>query len=76
MSCHGTATVGSTIGAQGIATLSYPELYTKPIAFKTDPRFATFTRTDFSWAIPGDAQPPPPGTGSASGSGSGSAPPK
>jgi hypothetical protein len=58
MSCHGMATVGSTIGAQGIATLPYPEGYTKPIAFKTDPRFATFTRTDFSWAIPGDAQPP------------------
>lgn len=63
MSCHGTATVGSTIDPKtGIATLSYPELYLQPIEFKTDARFATFTRTDFSWAIPGDAQPPATGT--------------
>ncbi len=57
MTCHGTATVGAI--AQGtITTLSYPETYQKPIDFKSDPRFATFTRTDFSWAIPQDAQPP------------------
>lgn len=58
MSCHGTATVGSTISSSGISTLNYPDGYTKAINFDTDPRFATFTRTDFSWAIPSDSQQP------------------
>lgn len=58
MSCHGTATVGSVIGTGGISTLGYPDSYTKPILFDSDPRFATFTRTDFSWAIPSDSQRP------------------
>lgn len=58
MSCHGNATVGSKVDKNGISTLSYPETYTAPIDFNTDPQFAKFTRTDFSWAIPTDAQPP------------------
>lgn len=57
MSCHGTATVGA-IASGTITTLSYPATYQKPIDFKKDPMFATFTRTDFSWAIPQDAAPP------------------
>lgn len=56
MSCHGTATVGSDLGSSGIATLRYPETYVHPIDFDADPRFAPFTRTDFSWAIPSDSR--------------------
>jgi hypothetical protein len=59
MSCHGTATVGSSVGKNGIHTLEYPADYTAPIDFENDPRFAAFTRTDFSWAIPGDSNAPP-----------------
>jgi hypothetical protein len=58
MSCHGTATVGSDLGPGGISTLRYPDSYQRPIDFDTDPRFSTFTRTDFSWAIPSDSQRP------------------
>jgi hypothetical protein len=59
MSCHGTATVGSTIDPKnGISTLEYPPQYTAPIDFDNDPRFANFTRTDFAWSIPGDSQIP------------------
>jgi hypothetical protein len=74
MSCHGTATAGAPAIQPGstppnqITTLSYPPDYTKPIDFKNDPRYANYTRTDFSWAIPGNArvdlpqplQPPAP----------------
>ncbi len=59
MSCHGTATVGSQFQDGQIQTLSYPGDYDKPIDFNNDPRFKDYTRTDFSWAIPGDSQPPP-----------------
>ncbi len=62
MSCHGTATVASTFspdpqkpGYEVINTLSYPLDYKAPISFTTDKRFATYTRTDFSWAIPQDS---------------------
>jgi hypothetical protein len=64
MSCHGTATVGA-LGSNGINTLGYPEEYRTPINFNTDPRFAKFTRTDFSWAIPQDSQPASTGTAPA-----------
>src|SRR6266567_730342 len=65
MSCHGTATVsGPPITTSGVTqptTLPYPPNYAKPISFgqgnvPIDPRFAGFTRTDFSWAIPGNAK--------------------
>lgn len=66
MSCHGTATVGpaqlqansSPPPAQinTVSTLNYPPAYDKPIDFGNDPMFSGFTRTDFSWAIPGDAR--------------------
>ncbi len=75
MSCHGTATVGSTFKNGSITTLGYPELYKAPISFTTDSRFATFTRTDFSWAIPGDAVPPSASGDGGSGSGGGAAAP-
>jgi len=59
MSCHGVATVGSPLGgtpeAPVLPSLNYPPDYKKPINFDTDPRFSTFTKTDFSWAIQGDA---------------------
>jgi len=57
MSCHGTATAGSPLSGSPLSlpTLNYPADYKKPIDFNNDPRFATFTRTDFSWAIPGNA---------------------
>lgn len=58
MSCHGTATVGSKFQSGQIETLSYPPDYKRPIDFNNDPRFKDYTRTDFSWAIPGDSQPP------------------
>jgi hypothetical protein len=65
VSCHGVATASGPIitvsGVQGPTTLPYPPDYAKPISFgqgnvPIDPRFAGFTRTDFSWAIPGNAQ--------------------
>ncbi|HEX5703977.1 MAG TPA: hypothetical protein VFX97_12305 [Pyrinomonadaceae bacterium] len=68
VSCHGTATVsGPPITNQNPppsanpTTLPYPPDYKKPISFgqggkPIDPRFAGFTRTDFSWAIPQNAQ--------------------
>lgn len=55
MSCHGVATVGSPLAKGQLPTLNYPPAYTQPIDFDNDPRFATFTRTDFSWAIPVNA---------------------
>ena len=57
MSCHGTATAGSPLSGSPLSlpTLNYPADYKKPIDFNADPRFATFTKTDFSWAIPGNA---------------------
>lgn len=61
MSCHGTATAGKLEGSgskASLSTLSYPESYTAPIDFDNDPRFASFTRTDFSWAIPSNATLP------------------
>lgn len=59
MSCHGTATAAGS--NNNLTTLPYPPDYGKPISFgegaaPIDPRFAGFTRTDFSWAIPGDAK--------------------
>jgi hypothetical protein len=60
VSCHGTATVAA--GSNNTLTfLSYPPDYTKPISFgegsiPIDPRFAGYTRTDFSWAIPSNAK--------------------
>lgn len=68
VSCHGTATVsGPPIAnpapppSANPTTLAYPPDYKKPISFgegtiPIDPRFKGFTRTDFSWAIPSDAQ--------------------
>lgn len=60
MSCHGTATAGSPLSGSPLSlpTLSYPAAYTQPIDFNNDPRYATFTRTDFSWAIPSNAFAP------------------
>lgn len=62
MTCHGTATVGVIQEGSGssaqITTLQYPESYTAPIDFDTDPQFASFTKTDFSWAIPDNATLP------------------
>ena len=55
MSCHGTGTVG-TMADERLPLLSYPSRYTTPIDFNNDPIFAPYTRTDFSWAIPGDAR--------------------
>lgn len=56
MSCHGTASVGSTPSQQnGINAVQYPPDYLTPIDFNTDPRFAGFTRTDFAWSIQGDS---------------------
>lgn len=81
MSCHGTATVGapSTSGSppsNAISTMSYPADYVAPLdlTFKTNQCtqtgtgqtcFADYTRTDFSWAIPGNARNdlPQPSTG-------------
>lgn len=59
MSCHGTATVAGSNNK--LSPLSYPPDYKKPISFgegsvPIDPRFAGYTRTDFSWAIPGNAK--------------------
>jgi hypothetical protein len=59
MSCHGTATVAGT--GSNLSSLPYPPNYTKPISFgegtvPIDPRFAGYTRTDFSWAIPVNAK--------------------
>lgn len=61
MSCHGTATAGSPLSGSPLSlpTLSYPAAYKQPIDFNNDPRYATFTRTDFSWAIPSNAMVPP-----------------
>lgn len=58
MSCHGTATVGPaaacTSGQQTTTaqTQNYPNDYKKPVTFA----FPGFTKTDFSWAIPGNAR--------------------
>lgn len=57
MTCHGSATVG-VIQKGSLTSLDYPASYTRPIDFDTDPRFATFTKTDFSWAIQGNATAP------------------
>lgn len=59
MSCHGTATVAGTTSKP--TGLPYPPNYVKPISFgegaiPIDPRFAGYTRTDFSWAIPVNAR--------------------
>src|ERR1051326_699062 len=68
MSCHGTATVKGPLvnnpnppPTMQVQTLFYPSDYTKPISFgeggvPIDPRFAGYTRTDFSWAIPVNAK--------------------
>lgn len=59
VSCHGTATAAGS--NNNLTTLSYPLNYGKPISFgegaiPIDPRFAGYTRTDFSWAIPVNAK--------------------
>ena len=59
MSCHGTATAAGSDNK--LTFLPYPPNYLKPISFgegtvPIDPRFAGFTRTDFSWAIPSNAR--------------------
>ena len=59
MSCHGVATAAGSNNT--ISSLTYPPNYTKPISFgegsvPIDPMFASFTRTDFSWAIPVNAK--------------------
>ena len=55
-----TATAGSPLSGSPLSlpTLSYPAAYKQPIDFNNDPRYATFTRTDFSWAIPSNAFAP------------------
>jgi hypothetical protein len=60
MSCHGVATAAAGSNNQ-LTFLPYPPNYQKPISFgegtiPIDPRFAGFTRTDFSWAIPSNAK--------------------
>ncbi len=57
MSCHGTATVGSTISSNPpkVNSLSYPASYKTPIDFNNGEIFKDYTRTDFSWAIPVNA---------------------
>jgi len=63
VSCHGVATAAGTSPGNGppLTFLPYPPNYQKPISFgegsiPIDPRFNGFTRTDFSWAIPSNAQ--------------------
>ena len=62
MTCHGTATYGPYNSRSQGNTLPYPwqgskpRYYDGPIDFDNDPRFAPYTRTDFSWAIPTNAQ--------------------
>jgi hypothetical protein len=67
MSCHGTATAGSPLSGTPLSlpTLNYPADYKTPIDFDNDPRYSTFTRTDFSWAIPSNAFIPAPPAGDA-----------
>ncbi|GAB3095839.1 hypothetical protein [Lysobacter terrae] len=57
MSCHGVATAGSPLSGSPLQlpTLNYPPDYDAPIDFNNDPRFAPYTRADFSWAIPVNA---------------------
>ncbi len=50
VSCHGSANIGSNSGP------GYPATYDHPVNFAGS-EFSGVTRTDFSWAIPGDAQP-------------------
>lgn len=67
MSCHGTATAGA-IAKGGLSTMGYPASYPQPIDFNSNycspgPNggttcFESFTQTDFSWAIPQNAQLP------------------
>jgi hypothetical protein len=61
VSCHGTATAAGSNGK--LTFLPYPPDYKAPISFgeggkPIDPRFAGYTRTDFSWAIPSNAVAP------------------
>lgn len=72
MSCHGVATFGAaavsgTPPVNAATTMNYPASYTAPIDFSsnactqsTPPGsqtcFADFTKTDFSWAMPGNAR--------------------
>lgn len=63
VSCHGLATAGAIASGSGQPnTMSYPLDYAKPIDFTGNPCvagacFESFTKTDFSWAIPGNARP-------------------
>lgn len=63
VSCHGVATAGAIASSGGgVNTMSYPLDYAKPIDFDGNPCiagacFESFTKTDFSWAIPGNARP-------------------
>ncbi len=72
VSCHGTATFGAAAVSgkppvNAATTMNYPASYAAPIDFtsnactqSTPPGsqtcFADFTKTDFSWAIPGNAR--------------------
>ena len=51
VTCHGTATVGTP------KTGGYPATYDHPIDFGDPTYFGGATKTDFSWAIPSNAQP-------------------
>jgi len=51
VTCHGTATVGTP------KTGGYPATYDQPIDFGDPSYFGGATKTDFSWAVPVNAQP-------------------
>lgn len=61
LSCHGTATAAGPPVNMHPTALSYPPSYSTPISFgegaiPIGPKFAGYTRTDFSWAIPVNAK--------------------
>ncbi len=51
VTCHGTATVGTP------KTGGYPATYDQPVDFGDPIYFGGATKTDFSWAVPSNAQP-------------------
>lgn len=51
VTCHGTATVNTP------KTGGYPATYDQPVDFGDPAYFGGATKTDFSWAIPSNAQP-------------------
>ena len=50
VTCHGTATIGTP------KTGGYPATYDRPVGFGDPAYFGGATKTDFSWAIPVNAQ--------------------